>query len=274
MPEYKPFNAHELEVAILRILAEGGVNCRLGRGFDGVVESILKKWGVNDTWPKQRVAEAVCSVVSRGLLYVDFSVSHQRDSNKPISPEEWSIELTDRGRAAAGDTTANPDMPQGYLEQFVRDIPQAPDIVQKYVKEALETYTQRCYMACAVMLGVAAEAAFLDVTRSFCRYLKPDEARKLLSWVNGTWRPYDQIREEFMRRLAPYRSSLPDPIKENLDIQVTAIFEIIRKYRNDAGHPTGFTMDRASCFLSLIAFAEAAKRLYALKDFFDSNADP
>ena len=216
------------------------------------------------------IAQAVWGLVARGLAYFDFT--SDSGSSYPSSPGNWWIRPTERGRAAASDQTINPDMPQGYLEQFVRDIPQAPDIVQKYVGEALETYTQRCHMACAVMLGVAAEAAFLDVTASFCKCLKPDEAKKLLAWVNGTWRPYDKIREEFMRRLGPYRAKLPDPIKENLDIQVTSIFELIRKYRNEAGHPTGFAMDRGSCFLSLIAFVEAAKRLYALKDFFDGNA--
>ncbi len=152
----------------------------------------------------------------------------------------------------------------------MRDIPQASEIVQKYVKEALETYSQRCYMACAVMLGVAAEAAFFELIDSFGTYPELDDAKK--KSFDSTQHSYSQIRKEFIKRFEACRADIPYLVKENIDIQLTAIFELIRKYRNDTGHPTGFIMDRGSCFLSLIAFVEAAKRLYALKGFFEHKA--
>ena len=51
-------------------------------------------------------------------------------------------------------------------------------------------------------------------------------------------------------------------------IHPTAVLQLIRLIRNDAGHPTGRQIDREDAFNHLAIYARANKRLYALMRFF------
>jgi len=267
--EKRKYTQHQLEEAVLELLRFGDVT--LGHPGQRLVSRYAKELKVDDTRPEWRVAEAICELVCRGLVYVDFSGSNQYTDYRPA---DWCLLLTERGKAAAGDTTINPDMPQDYLEQFAHDMPQAPLIVHAYIKEALETYRQRCYMACAVMLGVAAEASVFDLLESFCQWLPPNEGNNLRAFAAKRGTFYSTIHEEFRKRFDKYKRTLPVNLVDGIDLQLNAVLDLIRVYRNDAGHPTGKTIDRKTCHVSLVQFAYAVQRLYALKVYFDSNKLP
>ena len=268
-------NHHELDEAILRILKEGGIGTAcLGRGSNGVVEGILKKHPLNvkEHQQKPRVAETLWALINRGLIFINFTLPDNwaRTHSDSCPCAEWQIGLTDRGRAAAGDTTINPDKPQGYLEEFVRGITgNVPDVVEMYVKEALKTYSDRSYLACAVMLGVAAEAAFFDLLESFCNWLPPTEGENLRKIRDNRRNKYSKLHDDFRRRLETHKNDLPPGLEADLDLRINAVLGLIRDYRNDSGHPTGKPMDRATCHMALVQFGYAMQRLFALKDFFD-----
>lgn len=128
-------------------------------------------------------------------------------------------------------------------------------------------------MACAVMIGVAAEAAFLDLVDSFCGWLPKQEADKLRSQMGKRGTPYSRIHEEFCKRIESHKKSLPPDMMDGLDLQMNAALDLIRCYRNDAGHPTGKVVDRQTCYVSLVLFGHAMQRIFALKAVFDSKSD-
>jgi hypothetical protein len=46
-------------------------------------------------------------------------------------------------------------------------VPDVGSMVLQYVQESVASYNGRCYLASTVMLGVASEASFLEMARSF-----------------------------------------------------------------------------------------------------------
>jgi len=272
-------DAHDLEQAILEILKQGKIDFYLGRGFGGdntnkgVVENIQEKYEGATAPSKARIAEAIWALVNRGLVYIDFTFFQgQERSSTECLCEKWTVQLTERGCYAVGDTTINPDKPEGFLAEFIRGVTgNVPDVVQMYVKEALKTYNDQSYLACAVMLGVAAEAAFFDMLESICNWLPATEGARLRAAVGKRGTPYSKLHEDFRRRLETHKGDLPPDLEADLDLRINAVLGLIRDYRNDSGHPTGKRMDRATCHVALVQFAYAMQRLFALKDFFDSQ---
>ena len=70
----------------------------------------------------------------------------------------------------------NPDDPAGYIRYFLREVSGLSEIVKGYVLEALHAYNARLYRASAVMLGVASEAAVLEVAATLGQTMQGREA--------------------------------------------------------------------------------------------------
>jgi hypothetical protein len=142
-------------------------------------------------------AEAIWGLVGRGLLYLDFS--NDSDTLR-ASSSNWSICRTKRGKQYDPEDLPNPDIPERRLQRFAESIPDVSDSVRQYLNESLQAYTNRLYMAAAVMLGVAAEAAFLEMAEAFCAYLPPKEAEKLSGFLRNPKSKYSTLLDEFRKR--------------------------------------------------------------------------
>jgi hypothetical protein len=58
------------------------------------------------------------------------------------------------------------------------------------------------------------------------------------------------------------------PALGNLD----SVLDVLRIYRNDAGHPTSKRIGRDDAFINLQMVARVLQKLYALKGFFNDGA--
>ena len=241
---------------------------QMGVGRHGIVGEVIDKYPGESRPNPQEVAEAIWGLVGRGLLYLDFS-----NDSDPLraNPKNWSIYPTKMGWQYDPDGLPNPDIPDRYLQRFAGSIPDASDLVRQYVNEALQAYTNRLYMAAAVMLGVAAEAAFLEMAEAFCACLPEKEAGKLRGFVESPKSKYSALLDEFRKRFEVRKGDFTPAIGEKIDLQLNTILELIRTYRNDSGHPTGVRMERDECHQSLVAFTTTAKRLYSLKREFEQK---
>lgn len=251
---------------------DAGMSPQLGWGSYGVVREVQERYpGIIKPSPRL-VAEALWNLIGRGLVFLDFT-SDSGSAPVGSGTHSWWIAKTENGRKATSDTLPNPDLPEKYLQEFASGIPGVSETVLRYVNEALNAYGGRLYMACAVMIGVAAEGAFLEMADAFCKWLQGSEAEKFSKTVTDPRTSYNTLLKDFQKFVQPRRKELPAILSDNLDVEMNSILSMIRKYRNEAGHPTGVTTDRGACFLSLVSFAEAAKRVYALKTFFNDNSD-
>jgi len=204
----------------------------------------------------------VWALVGQSLAYIDLS--------QP-APENWELRLTPAGLAALRDEEYNPDDPAGYLARLLADLPDLGSIERAYVQEALGAYTARLYIACTVMLGTASEAVCLALMRSFAGTLDSQEKETFRALLDDPRRSYSRKFTEFRKKLEARRSKLPSDHLDGLDLSLNSVLELLRVNRNDAGHPTGKTFDRGDCFVSLRMAARLFRKIFALKNYFETE---
>jgi hypothetical protein len=251
----------EIQTTLLKLLKPGPI--RLSELVLPAVNNNLRKVAKSRTGTDFEVQwfvvnEAVWSLVARRLAWIEIDEAH---------PMAWFIRLTERGKAAAESEAVNPDDPLGYMRRLLQAAPATSDVVQLYLRESLKSFEEECYLASAVMLGVAAQACMLETADAFVNW-SGEPAKKLRRMLENPRTFYVAKLEEFQKRLAAAKGSLPRELSDNLDLDVTAVLQLIRLTRNDAGHPTGCQIDREDAFNHLVIYARANKRLYDLTGFF------
>jgi hypothetical protein len=250
-----------LQRVMLKILQSGG-DTRLGRGQHYLADAVRRSLP-DERVPPQLVLQTIWALVAQRLAYIDFSQS---------APDNWYLRLTDAGNAAVLDEEFNPDDPSGYLSALMNKIPEMSSDTKTYASEAIHAYNAQLYLASSVMLGVASEAAFLELAWAFAAIL---EGKVKTNLENLLARPNSAAVakfNEFRKRLETYRPRLPAEFADGLDLWLSSVLDLLRTYRNDAGHPTGRRIDRSDCFINLRCFARYAEKMYRLKSHFESIA--
>ena len=252
-----------VEIALVRLLAERAVDSRLslGAGSSYLTHGVRSHFAPGLQPSPQQVMAAVWSLIRQGLAYIDYSQS---------SPSNWELILTHAGLAAARDEYPNPDSVEEYLERLRTRAPGASQTVLQYARESAMSYINRCYLSSAVMLGVASEAAFLDLAQSFGNWLPSGQGEEFLKIVSGS-RNYLVKFSEFRKRVEPVKPKLPAELSDAMSLTFDSVLDLLRVYRNDAGHPTGRLLERDDAFVNLQMFARYVEKLYAFKAFFDSK---
>jgi hypothetical protein len=254
----------EVERLILRLVSESGA-VQLGyfitdnaHGLQQLIRARLniegpKEWGV--------YSEALWTLLARQLVFIGGDRSFG-------SCQVWP---TERGKAVAAGHEFNPDDPNRYLERLLQATPSTSATVQQYLKEALKSYEQDCFLASAVMLGAAAEETTLGIASSFASW-RGKTAEKFKKVLENPRQFYVYKLQEFEKQLAAAKGSIPRELSENLELNITTILQLIRLTRNDAGHPTGRRIDREDCHQNLVVYANAHQKLHRLKEFFESGS--
>lgn len=250
----------ELQRITLRLLAKDRIDSRLGRGNHYLADAI-KEAAQDKRISKADIQKTVWSLVSQGLAYIDFS--------QP-APENWYLLLTEAGYAAVHDEEVNPNDPFGYLKRL-NDVPGISAIVKKYASEAVHAYNSQLYLASAVMIGVASEAAFLELGAAFSRVLSEQSKDRFLSVFDNPKQTYIAKFAEFRKRLEPRKPMIPEELSDGMELWLNSVLDLLRVYRNDGGHPTGKSIDRDDCFINLRMFARYIKKMYLLKGFFEKS---
>ncbi|MHC9540334.1 MAG: hypothetical protein AB9903_12520 [Vulcanimicrobiota bacterium] len=258
-----PIDKTTLQSAILQLLGNRSItrvnSCLLG-GNDEFRIALKKKFP-NEQISVHQIMSRVWSMISQGLIYIDYSGSQ---------PEYWALYLTEEGfEAVEGDIT--PNNPSEYIKQLKTQVPIASEIVLNYANEASITFTSRCYLASAVMLGVASEAAFLELADSFGKWLLPGTNRDNFIKIMEGKSMFVHKFKDFRKKLEPMTSRIPEELTDNIDSTLNSVIEFLRVNRNDAGHPTGKNITREIVYMHLVSFVYHLKRLYALKSYFDSQ---
>lgn len=245
-----------LQERILRALADSQIG-HTPREIHSLFQLISSQFGDSQPPDDHMMLEALWSLVSQGLIILDF---------QGISP--IAAYITPDGKAAAEDEDPNPDFPPMYLDLLADQVPQLSDLVTAYVKEALRTYGARSYLATSVMLGVASEGALLEMADAFAEWMDREKGQDRLKRMLETGRDtFSRILEEVRKRLASHQADISDTLKDGLDA-IMSVADVLRNYRNDAGHPTGATPTREECFRLFVVLPGYVERLYGLKEFF------
>ncbi len=251
-----------LQTTLLRLLVDSSIDKRLGRGRHYVAEALRSQFPPNQQPTQRQIMSAVWLLISQGLAYIDYS-QHE--------PSNWELCLTDAGLAAVSDEEMNPDNSGDYIERLRTMVPDASPTVLKYVHEAVISYNCRCYLASSVMLGVASEAAFLEMAFSFSNFLANEQSHKFRTIIENPHTIYIKKFIEFRKRIEPLKSNIPAELSDGMPLTLDSVLDLLRIYRNEAGHPTGKQVSRENAFINLQMFARYLQKLYALKAFFDQD---
>ncbi len=251
-----------LQTTLLKLLAKPNIDTRLGGGRHYFTEAFRSQFAASQKPTLREIMSTVWSLVGQGLAYIDYS--------QP-APENWELLLTNAGRSAAHDEEMNPDNSGDYLERLGAKVPNLNPTVLQYARESVVAYNSRCYLASAVMLGVASEAAFLEMARSFGNWLPDGQKQKFLKIIDDPRLNYIAKFLDFRKKIEPLKSSIPDELSGSMSLTLDSVLDLLRVYRNEAGHPTGKQVARDDAFVNLQMFARYLEKLYALKTFFDSG---
>ena len=188
---------------------------------------------------------------------------------KPDLP--W-FHLTEYGTQCLEEDAVVPHDPDAYLKRLKQSIGQTlDDIVLAYTTESLHTFLSGCYMAATVMLGVASERCVDLLIEAYVNGSANASDKKAFDHEvkragRSVKRRFDVLRGNLLANLPP---ALEDGLETDLD---SGIFTLIRRSRNDAGHPAGCLVDRDTARANLLLFPGYCKRVYALTGYLSSGA--
>lgn len=148
--------------------------------------------------------------------------------------------------------------------------PDAEGITVLYTEEALGTFRAGNHLASAVMIGVAAESVLLRLVDAVHAALKtPERQGKFEKDTKGM--KAKKQHDEVLKRLTSPAAPLPAELESVLTQHIDAIYDLIRRNRNDAGHPTGNRMERDETQALLLLFPPYCKTVHNLIEWLAKN---
>ena len=103
-----------------------------------------------------------------------------------------------------------------------------------YIEEALKCFNAGCHISAVLLLGIAAESCFLILCDEIKALLKKESEEKKLDEKIAVKTKHRWLVKKFESLpKADRRNQLP----ESLDTTFTSLYDLIRKQRNELGHP-------------------------------------
>ncbi|HRF50941.1 MAG TPA: hypothetical protein PLC98_25145 [Anaerolineales bacterium] len=180
--------------------------------------------------------------------------------------------LTEYGKRCLKADSILPHDPDRYMVGLLAQLSEPLDpVVEQYVAESLGTFLGGHFMASTVMLGVASEICIDALCDAFHAALSTKEKQD--AFENKIKRAGRSIKSRFdVLRAALLGVSLPPALSDALDIQLSAVFTLIRYSRNDARHATGQDVNRDVAHANLLLFPGYCSRIYSLISHFRNTS--
>ena len=147
-----------------------------------------------------------------------------------------------------------------YIDMVRREVGELDEVTELYLSEAIRAFYAGCLLSSSVMLGVAAEHRFLALIE------KATASSAFAGEFQGVAEERTLLRKitRFQNRLASLQQRLSGDVREDLDIHLGFIQSVIRISRNESGHPSGKSVDRAQAYVRLQLFVPFAVKLRQL----------
>ncbi len=161
--------------------------------------------------------------------------------------------LTSAGKNWAAGDAAPPEDEAGYLAQIRLFVPKSNPVVLEYAGEALRTFNRQAYLAAAVMLGAASEAAIYDLSDAVVIALVPGKHRNMLEDFDKKRKLHSMLA---LIALVLQHGSVQAEFK-SAQLHLASLFDSIRIQRNEAVHPETGTVSLESLRTAFDAFPRA-----------------
>ena len=169
------------------------------------------------------------------------------------------LRVTEYGKKVIEQEGPVPYDQNGYLDNLKTRAPSISELAIEYIQEAILCFRGGAYRATAVMLGVSSEGIFLDLIRAF-------ESKYKKKIIPEKYKPFQQIKDEFNKLFDPKKADLPQGVKNNIEQTLNGIHDLIKKGRDDSGHPTGIEITRDEALASFSVLPLYIERVYQIID--------
>lgn len=240
---------------VLEVLSTPNADTRFSNAYLGAAIQQRIDCRFHEVW------EAVWGLVGDGLVYLD--------RGEQPAPENWRFKLSVAGFEAAVGQAAEPSDPEGFLRRLDRQVPDLDPAARVYVAEAVRSFAARCYLSSSVMLGVAAERAFLGLAEALAAAMA-QQASKLRQEL-GNPRSSQRTRFDELRKvLNAHRANFPEQLVDTLTLD--AVGDLLRVARNESGHPTGQLIDEDTARAPLLIATSYLQKITKLRQLIESRA--
>jgi hypothetical protein len=224
---------------------------------NGVIEkpSSLQPYQTITPWIQDEVREVIWGLAFQGIIVPGIDSSSQQAGLPYFKITEWGKRCLEKGEYLPSDVGH-------YMERLRKEIPPLDSIIDLYLTEALRCFRYSTFIASAVMVGVAAEFMMLVLQKAV--YGALDSADKKKRFRDDAQGQIKRVYDAVWRKLDPVREQMPDKLGESIGVDLVGIFELIRKTRNEAGHPSGKNIEREEADALLLLFPTYAKTVYAV----------
>jgi len=217
-----------------------------------------------------KVAEAVWELVRYGIAIPTYTHSPMGRNKQ----DSYFI-VTEYGMTALSNNSKAPCEPNSYLEHLKRNVPQIDEVAFNYARESIYTYNHDLLLSATTSIGAASEKSILLLIEAFSAYLSETERASFLKVANERItikRRFTEFRKRFDVRKRVIEKDNEELIA-GVDIIINGIFDLLRKNRNDTGHPTGKYLPKEEVFVLLQMFITYAKKIYALIEYFETHTE-
>ena len=210
-----------------------------------------------------RVKSVMWQLIVQGVLVP--GVQGYADNSWP------HFSITEYGKTYLASEGSAPYDPDGYLSCITNDSPNVDDVVLLYLTEGLQCFIRSNYIACVVMVGVAAEKVILNLIDAFASAMS--DASKTTTFRRKTHNAMIKTQfGELTKQLYPLKQQLPGELSRDLETYLDGIFNLVRNYRNEAGHPTGTDIPHEIAYSNLQLFRHFSKRVHGLIEYLGNHS--
>jgi hypothetical protein len=202
--------------------------------------------------------ELIWSFINNGILI--------KKLNPFDPPKEDTFQLTDWGIKVLSDVKPSPYDYEGFL----KDISDLIDsITSFYLVQSLECFYRNLYTPSAIMLGVASENIIIEISKLVETKLgRKEKYQKTLKENRYSISGHILALGDFIKNK---KSDLPEEVKVNIEKEFECFFEILRRARNDAGHPSEIRIDKDEAYTNYIIFRSFCKKAFKLKKWVEEQ---
>lgn len=207
------------------------------------------------------VREIVWDLIFEGVLTIGFNKAN----------DKWPfISVSRKGRKLLNDDISIYDV-DGIISYFSSQITNIDPIIISYISECLHTYKKGAYMSSCVMLGCATEKAILLLIESYIEWIRREFPNEVKKFDNSKNKMISRRFDEFVKSIKAHKNDITNPIADDFEVIINSVFTVIRKNRNNMGHPTGQSIDRFELSAWIHVFRVHCKKIYELIAYFDNN---
>jgi len=181
--------------------------------------------------------------------------------------------VTSYGSEVLRSTEPPPHDPTGYLARLRERVSSPDPTVISYLAESLETFRKGNLVASTVMLGIAAERAFLLLCDALAVALTNAAEKGAFTKLLDRF-PMKPKLDWVQNKVQQIQKQAPAGFPENATIMLIAIYDLMRCQRNELGHPreTPPNVHRADAFVNLQIFPRYYEIAEQVRLFLTSNS--